>query len=124
MREAAAAELAPLVGGYRDAAPAVRTQFLQTFTEGTEGMPLAALADITELASRQGLGIADIDDAVRCYKVGALDSPWRKDYLREKIRDALPFIEERVKGQRAAVVKTLDILKRSVRGLTGAPARV
>ena len=123
-REAAAAQLAPLFGGYQQADAAVRAQFLKTFTEGSEGMPLAALADITELASRQGLGVADIDDAVRCYKVGALDSPWRKDYLREKIRDALPFIEERVKGQRAAVVKTLDILKRSVMGLTGAQARV
>jgi hypothetical protein len=122
-REAAAIQLAPLFGGYRDAEPAVRMQFLKSFTEGTEGMPLSALADITELASRQGLGVADIDDAVRCYKVGALDSPWRKDYLRERIRDAVPFIEERVKGQRAAVVKTLDILKRSVMGLTGAQAK-
>ncbi|MEP6701898.1 MAG: AAA family ATPase [Betaproteobacteria bacterium] len=124
VREAAAAQLAPLFSGFRDADVAVRTQFLKTFAEGTEGMPLSALADITELASRQGLGVADIDDAVRCYKVGALESPWRKDYLREKIRDALPFIEDRVKGQRAAVVKTLDILKRSVMGLTGAQARV
>jgi ATP-dependent Clp protease ATP-binding subunit ClpA len=60
---------------------------------------------------------------VRCYKVGALDNPWRKDYLREKIRDAQAFIEDRVKGQHPAVVKTLDILKRSVMGLTGAQAR-
>jgi ATP-dependent Clp protease ATP-binding subunit ClpA len=60
---------------------------------------------------------------VRCYKVGALDNPWRRDYLREKIRDAQSFIEIRVKGQHAAVVKTLDILKRSVMGLTGAQAR-
>jgi ATP-dependent Clp protease ATP-binding subunit ClpA len=67
--------------------------------------------------------VQDIDDAVRCYKVGALDNPWRKDYLREKIRDAQAFIEDRVKGQHPAVVKTLDILKRSVMGLTGAQAR-
>jgi ATP-dependent Clp protease ATP-binding subunit ClpA len=86
-------------------------------------MPLTALSDITELADRQALGIPDIDDAVRCYKVGALDNPWRKDYLREKIRDAQSFIDERVKGQHPAVVKTLDILKRSVMGLTGAQAR-
>ena len=122
-REAAAQQLAPLFGGYRDAAPAVRAQFLKAFAEGTEGMGLAALADITELASRQGLGIDAIDDAVRCYKVGALESPWRRDYLRERIRDALPFIEDRVKGQRPAVVKTLDILKRSVTGMTGAQTR-
>ncbi|MEO8136436.1 MAG: ATP-dependent Clp protease ATP-binding subunit, partial [Betaproteobacteria bacterium] len=123
-REAAAAQLAPLFAGFQQADGAVRAQFLKAFTEGTEGMSLAALADITELASRQALGVTDIEDAVRSYKIGTLESPWRKDYLRDKIRDALPFVEERVKGQRAAVVKTLDILKRSVMGLTGAQARV
>ncbi|HZX33510.1 MAG TPA: AAA family ATPase, partial [Rhodocyclaceae bacterium] len=122
-RLAAAGQLAPLFGGFAEAAEPARKQFLQTFTEGTEGMSLAALADITELATRQGLGIKAIDDAVRCYKVGTLDNPWRKDHLREKIRNAQAFIEDRVKGQHAAVVKTLDILKRSAMGLTGAQAR-
>jgi ATP-dependent Clp protease ATP-binding subunit ClpA len=86
-------------------------------------MSLTALSDITELADRQQLDMYAIDDAVRCYKVGALDNPWRKDYLRDKIRQAQGFIEERVKGQKPAVVKTLDILKRSAMGLTGAHAR-
>ncbi|PXX44852.1 AAA family ATPase [Undibacterium pigrum] len=123
MRQAAALQLAPLFNGYADAATAVRTQFVKSFTEGTEGMSLSALSDITELADRQKLGIADIEDAVRCFKIGALDNPWRKDYLRKKIRDGQSFIEDRVKGQHPAVVKTLDILKRSVMSLTGAQAR-
>ncbi len=122
-RQAAATQLAPLFAGFNDAGDEARGQFVKSFTEGTEGMSLTALSDITELADRQKLGIAMIEDAVRCYKVGALDNPWRKDYLREKIRDAHAFIEDRVKGQHPAVVKTLDILKRSVMGLTGAQAR-
>lgn len=122
-RQAAAAQLAPLFRGFEQAAAPGREQFIKAFTEGTEGLSLSALSDITELADRQGLGLSDIDDAVRCYKVGALDNPWRKDYLRAKIRNAQTFIEDRVKGQRPAVVKTLDILKRSVMGLTGAQAR-
>jgi ATP-dependent Clp protease ATP-binding subunit ClpB len=122
-RQAACSQLAPLFKGFADATEAARTHFVGQFAGGTEGMSLAALSDITELADRQGLGIADIDDAVRCYKVGALDNPWRKDHLRERIRDAEAFIEDRVKGQHQAVIKTLDILKRSVMGLTGAQAR-
>jgi hypothetical protein len=122
-REAAARQLAPLFAGFTEASASARSEFVRTFTEGTEGMSLSALSDITELASRQGFGIEGIDDAVRCYKVGALDSPWRKDYLRAKIRNAQSFIEDRVKGQHAAVVKTLDILKRSIMGMTGAQAR-
>ena len=60
---------------------------------------------------------------MQCYKVGVTENPWKKDYLRERIADALPFIEERVRGQRPAVTKTIDILMRSVMGLTGAQAR-
>lgn len=123
MRMAAARQLAPLFTGFAGAAPAPRERFLKSFADGTEGMTLSALADITQLADRQRLGVADIEDAVRCYKVGEADNPWKKDYLREKVRGAQGVIEERVKGQHAAVVKTLDILKRSIIGLTGAQAR-
>jgi DNA polymerase III delta prime subunit len=135
-RQACARQLAPLFAGFVPfadgtlattaielAAEAARKQFVKKFTEGTEGMSLTALADITELADRQKLSMGDIDDAIRCYKVGVKENPWRKDYLREKIRNAHSFIEDRVKGQHPAVVKTLDILKRSVMGLTGAQAR-
>lgn len=122
-RQAAALLLAPLFGGYEAADEAGKAAFLKTFSDGSEGMSLAALSDIAELASRQGLGCKDIDDAIRCYKVGALDNPWQKDYLRQRIREGSAFIEDRVKGQKPAVVKTLDILKRSVMSLTGAQAR-
>ena len=123
-RAAAARQLAPLFDGFVRAREAGHdAQFVKRFTEGTEGMSLTALSDITELATRQGLDVSAIDDAVRCYKIGALDNPWKKDYLRHKVRDAQPFIEDRVKGQRPAVVKTLDILKRSVMGMTGAQTR-
>jgi ATP-dependent Clp protease ATP-binding subunit ClpB len=98
-------------------------KFAGTFALLTDGLPLVALADIAQLADRQDIGFRDIDDAVRAYKVGAAENPWKKDYLRARIAGALPFIEERVRGQRAAVTKTIDILMRSVMGLTGAQTR-
>jgi energy-coupling factor transporter ATP-binding protein EcfA2 len=122
-REAAALQLAPLFGGFDQAGEPARERFIEAFADGTEGMTLTALADITQLASRQNLGVTDIDSAVRAYKVGELDNPWKQDYLREKVQEAQAVIEDRVKGQHAAVVKTLDILKRSIIGLTGAQAR-
>ncbi|MDR3298918.1 MAG: AAA family ATPase [Candidatus Accumulibacter sp.] len=122
-RLAAAHLLIPLFDGYSEATAVERDKSLKNFADGTEGMTLTALSDITELAARQKLTLFDIDDAVRCYKVGAFENPWRKDAIREKIRDAAPFIEDRVKGQHQAVIKTLDILKRSAMGLTGAQAR-
>ena len=122
-REAAARELAPLFSRFDEARPEERVEFVKKFTEGTEGMTLTALSDITAQATQQGLELGAIDDAVRSYKIGALENPWKKDYLREKVRGAQQVIEQRVKGQYPAVVKSLDILKRSVMGMTGAHVR-
>jgi len=122
-REAAAKLLGSVFPGYEDADADAQRKFAQTFAQLTDGLPLVALTDIAQLADRLALGFHDVDDAVRTYKVGAAENPWKKDYLRERIADALPFIERRVRGQRAAVTKTIDILMRSVMGLTGAQTR-
>jgi ATP-dependent Clp protease ATP-binding subunit ClpB len=122
-RLAAAQSLGNLFGGYEEGTPEAHTKFARDFAQMTDGLPLVALADIAQLADRQGIGFRDVDDAVQCFKVGVTENPWKKDYLRERIADALPFIEERVRGQRPAVTKTIDILMRSVMGLTGAQAR-
>lgn len=122
-RLAAAEVFAPLMAGHEEAAADARAQYLRTFADNTDGMTLASMGDIVQLASQSVLGIADIDDAIRSYKVGALDNPWKKDYLKERIRGAMVEIEDRVKGQTQAATKTVDILMRSVTGLTGAQAR-
>ena len=122
-RLAAAEVLAPLMAGYETVDPQARAQFMRTFADNTDGMTLAAMGDVVQLAGQAAIGIADIDDAIRCYKVGALDNPWKKQYLKDRIRGAMAEIEERVKGQTQAATKTVDILMRSVTGLTGAQAR-
>ncbi len=122
-RLAAAELLAPLMAGHESADPKARTEFTRIFADNTDGMTLSALGDIVQLAGQGGIRLGDIDDAIRCYKVGALDNPWKKDYLRDKIRGAMSAIEDRVKGQTQAATKTVDILMRSVTGLTGAQAR-
>ncbi len=122
-RMAGARVLGNLFTGYAGADDAGREKFARDFAQRTDGLPLVAMSDIAQLADRMGFAFGDVDDAVQCFKVGATENPWKKDYLRARIADALPFIEERVKGQHAAVTKTIDILMRSVMGLTGAQAR-
>ncbi len=115
--------LGRLFPGYSEGSAEEQEKYLQLFANSTDGLPLTALSDIAQLADRQGIAFRDVDDAVQCFKVGVSDNPWKKDYLREKIADAHPFIEERVRGQQQAVTKTIDILMRSVMGLTGAQSR-
>ncbi|MCC6532734.1 MAG: ATP-dependent Clp protease ATP-binding subunit [Burkholderiales bacterium] len=122
-RLAAAELLAPLMVGHDAADSGARAEFTRTFADNTDGMTLASMGDVVQLAGQGGIGIADVDDAIRCYKVGALDNPWKKDYLKARICGAMAEIEERVKGQTQAATKTVDILMRSVTGLTGAQAR-
>jgi len=122
-RREAARHLGNLFAGFDESDDAARAKFANDFARLTDGLPLVALADIAQLADRARIAARDVDDAVQCYKVGVTENPWKKDYLRERIADALPFIEERVRGQRQAVTKTIDILMRSVMGLTGAQGR-
>lgn len=120
-RRTAAAALAPAFTGHEAADEGARADFAKTFANLSEGMSLRALLDITQMARAQRLGFAEIADAVRSYQVGTLESPWKRDYLRERIGTAEAAIGRRVKGQPQAVSKTVDILIRSVMGLTGAP---
>src|SRR5688572_19531866 len=102
VRLEAAKHLAGLFHDYETGDAAERKKFAETFARLTDGLPLVALADIAQLADRLGIGFRDVDDAVQCYKVGVTENPWKKAYVRERIAGALPFIEDRVKGQRAA----------------------
>jgi hypothetical protein len=122
-REAAARQLIRLFPGFREADEMQQAEAVRRYADGTDGLTLTALSDIAQLAIRQNIGIAGVEDAVRSYKVGVTDNPWRKDYLKDKIRNARAALEDRVKGQHQAATKTVDILMRSVMGLTGAQAR-
>jgi ATP-dependent Clp protease ATP-binding subunit ClpA len=74
------------------------------------------------LAKERGVGLADLPDAVRTYKLGVLDNPWSRGHLRKRVLEGERRVPERVLGQPQAVTKTLDILKRAVLGLSGAQA--
>ncbi|GAB1391931.1 AAA family ATPase [Rhodocyclaceae bacterium] len=122
-RAAAAKKLIRLFPGAKEADATQQAEAIRRYADGTDGLTLTALADIAQLAMRQGITVGGVEDAVRSYKVGATDNPWRKDYLKDKIRNARATLEDRVKGQHQAATKTVDILMRSVMGLTGAQAR-
>ena len=113
--------LAPSLAGYREASADARQLCERSFIEQTEGLCLADVVAISQLARRERLACGEIGEAVRRYKLGVTEDPW-KHLDRDRIRGAEGFITQRVKGQRPAVVKALDILKRAVTGLSGAQA--
>jgi len=59
--------------------------------------------------SRAGVGpTGTIEDAARCYRVGIVDNPWGKPYLRERLATAPERIGRRVRGQDQAIRRALD----------------
>jgi len=90
------------------------------FAASTEGMSLHAMIEVIQLARDARVPAAQIDDAVRAYRVGLTENPWAGAYLREQLVHGRERLTAQVKGQSRAVQRTLDILVRSALGLTSA----
>ncbi|MDI1462839.1 AAA family ATPase [Catellatospora sp. KI3] len=95
---------------------------VKAFADSTDGLTLRAMEEISTLAQDRGLSFAEITDAIRIYKLGVDENPWRRAVMRRQIQDGQEMIQKRVLGQPRAVNRTLDILKRAALGLSGAQA--
>lgn len=123
-RGVAAAKLAKGFADHDQLQPQDRAKFIGQFADLTEGETLRSMLAIDTLAREDGLPLAKVSDAVRLFKLGLPDNPWKKGDLPGKLRRAEEVIGGRVKGQQAAVRKSMEILVRSVMGLSGAQAAV
>jgi energy-coupling factor transporter ATP-binding protein EcfA2 len=118
-RLTAAREWVPALLERRAAEHVVAAQ-AKRFAEQTQGMTLQSMSEIVRL-SRAGTGpVRSIEDATRCYRVGILDTPWGKPALRQRLADANRTLSRRLQGQDEALERSLDIVVRSVMGLSGA----
>lgn len=112
-------------------------RFAHQFVLLTEGMKLTSIYQLTdhvltstfarakEAVPEGGAAVDPVQEfaaAVRAFRVGASRDPWRDDTVRNSIRNGYEQVSREVKGQEFAVSKALDILKRSVTGLSGAQA--
>lgn len=84
----------------------------------TEGFSLTELNGLRKLCKNEKLHIKEMCDVIDLYRYGIRENPWKQLNL-EEIKDAKAHFEERVKGQKAAQEKTLDIIKRAITGLSG-----
>jgi AAA domain (Cdc48 subfamily)/C-terminal, D2-small domain, of ClpB protein len=106
------------------------------FAAQTHGLTLQAMKEVTRLAIERQMPFDAITDAVRIYKLGVEDNPWRRASVKQRViagekqitstdlaqENNGVSVNARVVGQDHAVRKTLDILKRAALGLSGAQA--
>ncbi|GAA1775315.1 AAA family ATPase [Luedemannella helvata] len=95
---------------------------IERFAKRTDDMTLHAVREIARLCADRGMPLAQIDDAIRIYKIGIDQNPWRQETVRQQIITGEARIPDQVLGQRAAITKAFDILKRAALGLSGAQA--
>lgn len=115
-RRILAATLLRNLSGGKEAPPEAVAKAEEAFANHTEGLLLADLNAVAQLGRNEGVKFDQIAEAVRRFKIGVTEDPWRK-IDRGKIRDAGEFIRQRVKGQEHAVTHMLDIVKRAVTGI-------
>ncbi len=114
-----ACHLARKYGWIGDDVVASEERLLQQFSLECDGKPLAAMEAIAKVAQAEGFGLDHISDAIRVFRTGSRRNPWTSPVLRNRMRDAKAMLETRIKGQPHAIDKTLDILARSILGLSG-----
>lgn len=93
---------------------------LEQFALQCDGETLVAMQAIARMAGAENLGLDQISDVVAMYRTGVRRNPWKSPVLRSRMRKAREILGERVQGQDHAIDRTLDILMRSVAGLSGA----
>lgn len=108
------------VPGAQDATQSELDRCIRGFVDETEGLLLLDVSAVAQLARSEAVTFDRISDAVRRFKVGVTEDPWRK-ISRDKVRTAEEFVGRRVKGQSHAVTHMLDIVKRAVTGIGQSP---
>ena len=98
-----------------------RNELMDAFVDLTDNMLVHDLLAICQLSVREGVSFEKIHEAVKHYKLGVTENPWSKllSDSPEKIKNAENRLAKRVKGQKHAIVKVVDIIKRAVTGLAG-----
>ncbi len=84
----------------------------------TEGFSFTELNGLRRLSKNQRMHIRNLCDVVDLYKFGIKENPWNS-IDREEIKSARQDFMRRVKGQDAAITKTLDVIKRAMTGMSG-----
>ncbi|MBQ7139019.1 MAG: ATP-dependent Clp protease ATP-binding subunit [Clostridia bacterium] len=94
------------------------TRLREKFVGLTEGLTFTELDAMRRLSKRELTPIRDLCAIVDLYKYGVKENPWANLSM-DSLRTAKQDFEKRIKGQDAALERTLDVVKRAVTGMNG-----
>lgn len=112
-----------LIANFADGAQldddAGKAAFLEQFALESDGMTLVGMSSVARLAKNEGLTCSKISEAIRAHRLGTRRDPWKSPVMRSRVMRAEEILSRRIKGQDRAIEKTLEILVRSIVGLSG-----
>lgn len=104
--------------GYYQEHPEELRKIQNRFVALTEGFSFTELNGLRKLCKNEQISMRDMCDVVDLYKYGIRENPWKTLDL-SHLEKAEEMFEKRVKGQKAAITKTLDVIKRAATGMAG-----
>lgn len=84
----------------------------------TEGFSFTEINGLRRLCKNERTHIRQMSSVIDLYRYGVKDNPWDTLDVNE-LKTAKEDFQKRVKGQDFAIVKTLDVIKRAVTGMSG-----
>ena len=103
---------------YYEQHPEELERLREKFVGLTEGLTFTELDAMRRLSKQECTPIRDLCTIVDLYKYGIKENPWALLSM-ESLRNAKQDFEKRIKGQNAALERTLDVVKRAVTGMNG-----
>ncbi|MFN0156344.1 MAG: AAA family ATPase [Gaiella sp.] len=100
--------------------PGRTSRSLELAVDSTFDFQLRSIVEVQQMAQRAGKSLEGIPDAARTLRLGVSDSPWDQEDTRRRVGEATASLGERILGQDAAIRKSVDILMRSVTGMSDA----
>ena len=103
---------------YYEQHPEELERLREKFVGLTEGLTFTELDAMRRLSKQECTPIRDLCTIVDLYKYGIKENPWALLSM-DSLRNAKQDFEKRIKGQNAALERTLDVVKRAVTGMNG-----
>ena len=113
--------LSKVAYGYKTVPEEKREDLILDFVDQTNGLFANEIVSIVSLSRKEKIEFLKISDAIKRYKLGITENPWGK-INKKKVQEAENNISTRVKGQKHAIRKTADIIKRGIYNLSSAHA--
>ena len=88
------------------------------FVALTDGFSFTQINGLRLLCKNERFNIKDMSNAIDLYRYGISENPWNNLDV-SQFRNGEAEFQKRVKGQDYAITKTLDVVKRSITGMSG-----